>query len=194
MAGAGQLVLHDCALNRGGRRLFSGLSFALEPGDAALVTGPNGAGKSSLTRMIAGLLPVAEGQLTVNGRLALSNESLALDSGEPLGDALSFWTGLDGQGADAVATALVALAIPHLAPVPVRMLSTGQRKRASLARVLASGADIWLLDEPGNGLDKASIPLLEAAMAAHRAAGGIVLAVSHQPLVLPGAQDVRIGA
>lgn len=187
-------MLHDCALDRGGRRLFSGLSFALEPGDAALVTGPNGAGKSSLTRMIAGLLPVAEGQLTVSGRLALSNESLALDNGAPLGDALSFWTGLDGQGADAVATALDALAIPHLAPVPVRMLSTGQRKRASLARVLASGADIWLLDEPGNGLDTASIPLLEAAMAAHRAAGGIVLAVSHQPLVLPGAQDVRIGA
>jgi heme exporter protein A len=59
---------------------------------------------------------------------------------------------------------------------------------------MASGADIWLLDEPANGLDTASIPLLEAAMAAHRTAGGIVLAVSHQPLVLPHAQQVRIGA
>jgi heme exporter protein A len=194
MAGAGQLVLRDCALERGGRQLFSGLSFTLDAGEAALVTGPNGAGKSSLTRMIAGLLPVAEGQMRVTGRLALSNESLALDSAQPLGAALAFWAELDGQGADAVATALEVLAIPHLAPVPVRMLSTGQRKRASLARVMASGADIWLLDEPANGLDTASIPLLEAAMAAHRTAGGIVLAVSHQPLVLPDAQQVRIGA
>lgn len=158
------------------------------------MTGPNGAGKSSLMRMIAGLLPLAEGQMRVTGRLALSNESLALDIAQPLGAALAYWAELDGQGADAVATALDALAIPHLAPVPVRMLSTGQRKRASLARVMASGADIWLLDEPANGLDTASIPLLEAAMAAHRAAGGIVLAVSHQPLVLPDAQQVRIGA
>ncbi|HMT44482.1 MAG TPA: heme ABC exporter ATP-binding protein CcmA [Chakrabartia sp.] len=194
MAGAGQLVLRDCALERGGRQLFSGLSFTLDAGEAALVTGPNGAGKSSLTRMIAGLLPVAEGQMRVTGRLALSNESLALDSAQPLGAALAFWAELDGQGADAVATALEVLAIPHLAPVPVRMLSTGQRKRASLARVMASGADIWLLDEPANGLDTASIPLLEAAMAAHRTAGGIVLAVSPQPLVLPDAQQVRIGA
>lgn len=194
MAGAGQLVLHNCALDRGGRRLFSGLSLTLDAGEAALVTGPNGAGKSSLTRMIAGLLPVAEGQMKVEGRLALSNESLSLDSGETLGDALAFWAGLDGQGAAAVETALEMLAIPHLAPVPVRMLSTGQRKRASLARVLASGAEIWLLDEPANGLDAASIPMLEAAMATHRKEGGIVVAVSHQPLVLPGAHNVRIGA
>ncbi len=144
--------------------------------------------------MIAGLLPVAEGQMSVKGRLALSNESLALDASETLGDALAYWAGLDGHGFEAVNAALEMLAIPHLAPVPVRMLSTGQRKRASLARVLASGAEIWLLDEPANGLDKASIPLLEAAMATHRAAGGIVVAVSHQPLALPGAQAVRIGA
>lgn len=185
--------MHDCALDRGGRRLFSGLSLQMQAGDAALVTGPNGIGKSSLLRMIAGLLPVAQGTVEVDGRLSLSADALALDSALPLGQALAFWARLDGQGEGAIAPALSALGIAHLAPVPVRMLSTGQRKRASLARVIASDAEIWLLDEPANGLDAAGIPLLEAAIATHRSAGGIALIVSHQPLALPGAQGVELG-
>ena len=78
------------------------------------------------------------------------------------------------------------------APVPVRMLSTGQAKRATLARVIASGAAVWLLDEPGNGLDAASLNRLSTAMAAHRAAGGIILAATHQPLGLHDARAVML--
>ena len=85
------------------------------------------------------------------------------------------------------------MGLAPLAEVPVRMLSTGQRKRAALARVVASGAPLWLLDEPANGLDADGLARLEAAMAAHRAAGGAILAASHQPLALAGAQTVALG-
>jgi heme exporter protein A len=73
------------------------------------------------------------------------------------------------------------------------MLSTGQRKRAVLARVIGSGARLWLLDEPANGLDDEGQGRLEAAIAAHRVAGGAVLAASHQPLALPDAAKVALG-
>ena len=86
------------------------------------------------------------------------------------------------------------MGLAHLAEVPVRMLSTGQRKRATLARVIASGAPLWLLDEPANGLDlEGQARLAEAAMAAHRAGGGAILAATHQPLGLDGATPVPLG-
>jgi heme exporter protein A len=88
---------------------------------------------------------------------------------------------------------MAAMGLAHLAEVPVRMLSTGQRKRATLARVIASGAPLWLLDEPANGLDLEGQNRLAEAAAAHRAAGGAVLAASHQPLGLEGACQVPLG-
>jgi heme exporter protein A len=171
---------------RGGRVLFEGVDLTLNTGDAALITGPNGVGKSSLLRVIAGLCE-GRGRVEVTGRLALANDDLALDGELPLKQALMFWAKLDDQPESMISRALTTLNIGHLAIVPVRMLSTGQRKRAVLARTIASGADIWLLDEPTNGLDVASIPLLEAAIAEHRAVGGIVVATSHQPFALPSA-------
>ena len=181
------LALADVACVRGGRLLFEGLSFALAPGEAALVTGANGVGKSSLLRIVAGLLRPAAGRVTRDGELALLAEAHALDPELPLMRALRFWTG------DRAPVALAAMGLAELSEVPVRVLSTGQRRRAGLARVIAAGAAIWLLDEPGNGLDSAGIALLETAMAAHRAAGGIVLVATHQPIDLPGAVPVRLG-
>lgn len=169
---------------RGDRLLFEGMDFALASGQAALVAGPNGTGKSSLIRLAAGLLQPAAGRIERCGRMALCDENLALDMGRPLGQALSFWARIDGAGDQAVDDALAALSLHHLAEVPVRMLSTGQRKRAMLARVIASGAAIWLLDEPANGLDTASLELLGGIMQIHLAGGGIILAASHQPLPL----------
>ncbi len=174
--------------------LFKGLNAALRPGDALLLTGPNGVGKSSLLRLIAGLLPAYAGTVSHEGRLALSDENPALDARLPLAKALEYWAGIDGTGPTAVADALAALDLSRLAEVPVRLLSTGQRRRANLARVLASGADIWLLDEPGNGLDMASLALLERAIAVHRAQGGIVVVASHQPLGLVDAQALALEA
>lgn len=184
------LALRSVACQRGGRLLFEGLDLALDPGGAALVTGPNGAGKSSLIRIAAGLLAASAGTVRRETSAALADEGLALDPRPSLGRALGFWSRLDGTDCG---QAMAAMGLTALADVPVRMLSTGQRKRAALARVLAGGARLWLLDEPANGLDGEGQARLEAAMAAHRAGGGAVLAASHQPLALPGAAIVALG-
>ena len=169
------LYAEGLALVRGGRLLFEGLNLRLEPGDAVHVVGPNGCGKSSLLRLLAGLLRPSAGRIE-RVETALADEGLALDRELPLGRALAFWRG------PLLAEAMTSFHLDELAHVPVRMLSTGQAKRARLARVLASGAPLWLLDEPLNGLDAASIVQLDKAVAAHRSAGGALLAASHAPL------------
>ena len=161
-------------LRRGGRLLFEDLDLALGPGEALQVMGPNGSGKSSLIRLAAGLLREQAGRVE-RSPLALADENLALDRELPLSRALRFW----GGDTDA---AMDALGMRQLAPVPVRLLSSGQAKRASLARVAASGAPLWLLDEPLNGLDQEGARRLADMVERHRAGGGAVLAASHQPL------------
>ena len=190
MNAAPLLALDDLACLRGGRLLFEGLSLRLGPGDAALIGGPNGSGKSSLLRIVAGLLRPAAGKVTRSVLPALADEAAALDERLTLGRALGFWARIDGVSAE---PGIEAMGIAHLRDVPVRMLSAGQRKRAALARVAASGALLWLLDEPANALDSDGRALLSAAMAAQRARGGAVLAASHQPLGLDDAAVVRLG-
>ena len=187
-----RLRLSGVACARGGRLLFRGVDLALQPGASALLNGPNGIGKSSLMRICAGLLRPAAGTVERKGRVALSDERLALDMEESLGAALRFWAALDGAPPELLDRAMAAMALLPLADVPVRMLSTGQRKRAGLARVIVSGAPIWLLDEPGNGLDDAALLLLGTAVGSHLEQGGIVLAASHQPLPLLSPQTLSL--
>ena len=163
------------ALARGGRLLFDGLDLALGEGEALHVTGPNGCGKSSLIRLVAGLLRPAAGRIE-RAEAALADEHLALDRELALGSALAFW------GGSRLAEAIALFDLGRLAEVPVRLLSTGQAKRARLARVMASGAPLWLLDEPLNGLDRKGIQELDFAIEAHRVGGGAVLAASHMPM------------
>ncbi|SEN43796.1 heme exporter protein A [Sphingomonas gellani] len=180
------LVLDRVTVARGRRILVEGLSIALEPGDAALVTGPNGVGKSSLIRLCAGLLPPAVGTVEA-APCALADARLALDDELPLERALRFWSGKARTH-----ESMAALRLDHLAAVPVRLLSTGQRQRANLARVVASDAPLWLLDEPANGLDADSTALLGELVAAHRAGGGAVVIATHIPVTLPNAVEVRL--
>ena len=168
------VALASVACVRGGRLLFEGLNLEVGAGEAVHITGPNGSGKSSLIRVAAGLLPPASGRVE-RDRAAIADEHLALDRELPLGPALAFW----GVSEEA---ALDAMGIAHLAAVPVRMLSTGQARRARLARVIASRAPLWLLDEPLNGLDDDGAERLRTAICRHRSDGGGILAASHQPL------------
>ena len=178
------------AVVRGGRMLLSGVDVTLHAGDAVVLAGANGVGKSSLLRVLAGLIPVFAGDLMVNAPLALADESPALDVDLPLAKALHFWATMDSTNAAArVEKALADLNIAHLAEVPVRILSTGQRRRAGLTRVLAGGAPIWLLDEPGNGLDRDSLRALGHVIAAHRESGGAVIIATHFDLPV---EDARV--
>ena len=149
------------ALVRGGKLLFEGLEIELEAGEAIHLTGPNGSGKSSLIRLIAGLLRPNAGRIE-RVEAALADEALALDPELPLRRALEFWRG------PRLGDAMTAFHLDDLAQVPVRLLSTGQAKRARLARVMASGAPLWLLDEPLNGLDRDGAERLDAAIASQR--------------------------
>lgn len=178
------IAARDLACARGDSLLFRGLNFSCEAGSALHVTGANGTGKSSLLRLLAGLLRPFSGAVEVTGKLALTDERPALDTHETLERALGFWTRLGGSEPDRTAQALDALDLRELADVPLAYFSTGQRKRAGLARVMASDAPIWLLDEPANGLDTQSLDRLGHIMHDHLHGGGIVIAASHQPLPL----------
>jgi heme exporter protein A len=176
----GRLTAENLACRRGERLLFDGLGFDMRGGEALQIAGPNGIGKTSLLRMAAGLLRPFAGRVERSGAIALLDDRLALDEHRPLGQALAFWTRLDRRPSDADRFGLGALL-----EVPVRYLSTGQRKRAALARLAAHGAPIWLLDEPLNGLDVAAVELVQTLTAEHCARGGIALIASHQPFALP---------
>lgn len=168
------LRFEGVALRRGGRLLFEGISFDLKPGERLQVTGPNGSGKSSLIRLAAGLLRAERGRVD-RSPLALADDLAALDRELPLGRALQFWNASPEK-------AMEALGLAHLGLVPVRLLSSGQLKRATLARVAASAAPLWLLDEPMNALDSDGAKKLGLLVERHLESGGAVLAASHQRL------------
>ena len=177
---------------RGDRLLFAGLSLRLARGEALQLTGPNGSGKSSLIRILAGLLRPLSGELRREGQVALLDERHALDAHLPLGRALGFWARCDGAAGARLDDVARSTGILDLMDVPVRYLSTGQTKRAALARTIAGNAPIWLLDEPLNGLDTASVAMVERLAARHCETGGICIAASHQPIALPGGHRLDI--
>ncbi|MBY6217107.1 heme ABC exporter ATP-binding protein CcmA [Qipengyuania aquimaris] len=185
-----QLIANDIACRRGERLLFKGLSLGCAPGDALQVTGSNGVGKSSLIRILAGLLKPFSGEVSTTGAMGLIDETLALDANQPLGKALAFWERIDGCSDPS--RALEVLQLEELLDVPVRFLSTGQKKRAAFARLLNRNCPIWLLDEPLNGLDTQAQKSVEALVALHCSGGGIAVVASHQAMALPDAQTLAI--
>jgi heme exporter protein A len=198
----------DLTCMRGGRRVFARINFSVSAGKALLLTGPNGAGKSSLLRMVAGLIRPAEGNIALadgDAELSVGEHSHYVGHLDPLKPALTvmenmtFWACfLNGRAKPGIAglalQGLDTVGLADLADLPAGYLSAGQRRRLSLARVLAAPRPIWLLDEPTTALDAASQDRLRGVMGDHLSGGGIVLAATHGPLGLEGAGELRLGS
>jgi heme exporter protein A len=186
---------------RGGREVFSGIDFEASTGEALAVTGPNGSGKTSLLRLIAGLLTIAGGSIGLEGgdtELTLPEQAHYLGHRDALKPALSvmenlsFWQDfLGGEGFDAT-NSLAAVGLDHATQLPAAYLSAGQRRRLSIARLLAVRRPIWLLDEPTNALDAAGQIMFAALMGEHLSRGGLIVVATHAPLGI-GARTLRIG-
>lgn len=186
---------------RGGREVFSGLDVAAESSHAVAITGPNGAGKTSLLRLLAGLLAIADGSISLEGgdpELTLPEQAHYLGHRDALKPALtvsenlSFWRDFLGGGKSGESDALVAVGLDHVAHLPAAYLSAGQRRRLSIARLLAVKRPVWLLDEPTSALDVTGQAAFAAIMTGHLAGGGIILAATHTPLGI-AARELRIG-
>jgi heme exporter protein A len=195
---ASGLTAWELFCRRGDRLLFGSLDLWADKGAAIHLVGPNGIGKTSLLRILAGLLPPSPtyfnhpdlpqyGRVEWQGSVGFLDGNLALDEHLPLGRALQFWQAIDRNAAD-----LDRLGLASLLDVPVRFLSTGQRKRAALACLIGQSAGHWLLDEPLNGLDQDGVAMLEGLIAERRAKGGVVVVASHQPISLPDAQVIDL--
>ncbi|SRR6266540_3976283 len=199
------LTAADLTCVRSGREVFAGLEFAVRGGEALLVLGRNGAGKSSLLRMIAGLVRVAAGRLALEGGdpdLTLGEQTHyvghqdAVKAALTVRENLQFWAdylGGTGNGAVVPEAALEAVALAPLADLPAAYLSAGQKRRLSLARLVAVKRPIWLLDEPTSALDAGAQDRLSGLMREHLAGGGIILAATHGPIGLQGARELRLG-
>ena len=198
-----RLVVRDLDCVRGGRAVFGGLSFEVTSGEALAVTGRNGAGKTSLLRMIAGLLQPVAGAVALEGGAAdatLAEQAHYLGHRDALKPSLSvvenlrFWRDFLGQAADAgdLVGDLRAVGLDHAADLPAAYLSAGQRRRLSFARLRAVCRPLWLLDEPLSALDGAGQALVAELMAAHLAAGGLIVAATHGPLGI-AAKQMRLG-
>ncbi|RUV18180.1 heme ABC exporter ATP-binding protein CcmA [Mesorhizobium sp. M7A.F.Ca.MR.245.00.0.0] len=203
-----RLIAENLGGERGGEAVFSGIDFALEDGQALIVTGPNGSGKSTLLRVIAGLLPVAQGSVRIEGTMKIEDGDEAFPSvasachylghqnamkpALSVTENLRFWRDFNGDGQLGVEEALETVGLGGIGHLPFGYLSTGQRRRAAIAKLLVSHRPLWLLDEPTAGLDKASEARFAELMAKHCKGGGMIVAATHLPLGIEGT-ELRMG-
>jgi heme exporter protein A len=195
-----RLSVNNLACDRGERRIFEGVSFVLEPGEALVITGRNGAGKSSLLDILAGRLHPATGTILLEGAgertllecLHYVGHRDALKAALTAEENLSFARDFLGNPALKPREALEAVGLAHAARLPVAYLSAGQRRRVALARLLVAHRPLWLLDEPTSALDTASQETLRLILEGHRESGGMIAATTHSPLFLKGAKEIRI--
>ncbi|MEX2650605.1 MAG: heme ABC exporter ATP-binding protein CcmA [Alphaproteobacteria bacterium] len=199
-----RLVVEGLGCVRGDRPVFRDIGFSLDAGGALVLTGPNGAGKSSLLRTLAGLLAPSAGRILWDGaEVAEDPEAFRrslhfvghADAVKPVftvAENLSFWARL--RGADAIRPALGHFGLDRLADLPAGLLSAGQRRRLTLARLLAAPAALWLLDEPAVTLDREAVAALDEAMSSHRATGGLVVVATHGDVAIPDATSLALGA
>ena len=191
-----ELVANTLTCRRGGRTVFRDLSFHANAGEAVLLRGPNGAGKSTLLRVIAGMLPVANGDVTLGGvslqrdrsgvqeQIAYAGHLDAVKPALSVRKNLALWAGIFGASENGIEAELERFDLAHIAERPVSQCSAGQKRRLGLARLPVVQRPLWLLDEPTVSLDAAASALVADLIRDHCAGGGIVLAATHIDLGL----------
>jgi heme exporter protein A len=191
------LQVTDLACRRGGRRVFEHLSFSLRGGELLALTGRNGSGKTTLLRALASLGRADAGTIVwQDADIAWLGHLDGLKGDLTVAENIDVAERLRGVAPDRarVEAALASFDLVALATRPVRTLSAGQRRRTALARVAASRANTWLLDEPFNALDAASQEALRKVLTQHLASGGLAIAATHVSLDMPGARTLELGA
>lgn len=195
-----RLIAENLEAKRGEETVFSGVSFELGSGEAMVVTGPNGAGKTTLLRVVAGLLVKSAGSLRMEGGpdqpiaalchfLGVNN---AMKNALGLGENLGFWQSFLGSPALSPGAALTAAGLPGLEATPFAYLSTGQKRRAAIARLLVSHRPLWLLDEPTSGLDTKADLMFSGLLRQHVRDGGMAIAATHLPIGLDNAKRLAL--
>jgi heme exporter protein A len=196
-----RLVAKDISCERGGRLIFEGLDFTLEPGELLELRGPNGAGKSSLLRLIAGLNESRSGSLTLHD---VRSDTSVAENSHYIGHAeanksaltlrqnLAFWAAFLGKGN--VEHGLAAFDLTAIADDPARLLSSGQKRRLSLARLATVERSLWLLDEPTVGLDQNSTGKLNDLLKSHLDTGGMAIVATHTDLGIKAKKHLTLKA
>jgi heme exporter protein A len=196
-----RLIADNLGGERGGQPVFGGIDFELGDGESLTITGPNGAGKSTLLRIVAGLLQASSGSVRIEGGdfdgvSAACHYLGHLNAMKPaltVTENLRFWQEFSGEPRLGVQEALEAVDLGSIGYLPFGALSTGQRRRAAIAKLLVSFRPVWLLDEPTSGLDKTSEARFFELMQAHLMEGGIILAATHLPLGLRESRLLEMG-
>ena len=190
------LTAQDLILQRGYRVLLQDFSLTVNPGDAIAIRGANGSGKTTLLRALAGLHETKAGNIfgthddDIPSQVSFLGHQDPLKAGEKLIDQLVFWATLSGRDTRAIANIIARLGLTRQLDLQGGVLSAGQRRRASLARLLLEDRPIWLLDEPAAPLDNEGRALLGQVLDQHRATGGLFVAAVHDDL--PGAATQTI--
>ena len=190
------LEVRDLCCDRGDRRLFTGLSFTVAPGQALQVVGANGSGKSTLLRILAGLFTGCEGEvrwrlaappLYLGHRPGVSNDLTAAEN-------LAWLARLRGRrlSRDALAEALAALGLSGYEDVRCGRLSEGQRKRVALGQFLVCGNDCWIMDEPFSAIDTRGVDMVQGWIRARLEGAGCVIFSSHQAVAMAAAPHVGV--
>ena len=198
-----KLVVTDLAADRGAGTIFENVSFTLAKSEGLVVTGPNGAGKSTLIRAIAGLLRASAGSAAIEGddgrwpTVAAASHYLgpvnAMKPTLSVHENLSFWRDFAGEPAVTIDEALATVGLEHTRDLPFSYLSTGQRRRIAITKLLLNWRPVWLLDEPTSGLDAASEAHFAGLVTDHLRAGGIVVAATHLPIAVEGMKKLQFG-
>ncbi|MBO6903157.1 MAG: heme ABC exporter ATP-binding protein CcmA [Rhizobiaceae bacterium] len=198
-----RLVADRLGGERGGEPVFAGVSFSLEEGKALTVTGPNGSGKSTLLRVVAGLLPASVGTIALEGggeewptpqsAAHFLGHQNGMKTALTVDENLVFWREFNGEPHLSAQEALAMMGLGEIGHLPFGYLSTGQKRRAAIARLLVSYRPLWLLDEPTAGLDAASEAQFAELMQAHLEDGGMIMAATHLPLGLEATAELRMG-